>query len=217
MNDLPVATGPIIQQFQITAPNEVNINFGGLSVPYVLKSRFEAVIQENIALKAKEESFEQAVKDANARILELIQRYEISEKTIQELQKENEMLKKELNHRRNKELVKLYSIAIIDLAKGDNLMTKVSQDLVIPLNDLNDGRIDDCHYINCNDSKDLKNYKKAFLYKKLKEMSPDVIDLFDQVYDKRLIGEFIVYLEQYPPPVANVDTRTQNRIKLFWD
>jgi hypothetical protein len=211
MNDLPVATGPIIQQFQITAPNEVNINFGGLSVPYVLKSRFEAVVQENISLKAKEESLEQA------RVLELIQRYEISERTIQELQKENEMLKKELNHRRNKELVKLYSIAIIDLAKGDNLMTKVSQDLVAPLSDLNDGRIDDCHYINCNDSKDLRNYKKTFLYKKLKEMSPDVIDLFDQVYDKRLIDESILYLEQHPPPVANVDIRTQNRIKLLWD
>ncbi len=222
MNDLPsqTATGPIPQpqvQINIIAPDEVSVKIGGFAVPYVLKSRFEAVVQENIALRAKEEKLEKAVNDSNGKVLELIQKYEISEKTIQEVQKENEFLKRELSNRKNKELIKLYSIAIIDLAKGDDLMKQIDQSLVSSLTDLNDGRVYDCHYINRKDSEDLKNYKKTVLYRKLKEMSADVIDLFDQVYDKRLIDEFIMYLEQYPPPVANVDLRAQNRINLFWN
>jgi hypothetical protein len=55
---------------------------------------------------------------------------------------EMKVLKKELKDRKNRELIKLYLIAITDLVKGDNLMNQIGQTLRASLTDLNGGRID---------------------------------------------------------------------------
>lgn len=194
-------------------PEEVTID----GIPYILKEKYNQVVKERDELRKELEKLKGQMEETQFKVLSLVQNQEIGEKTIQELQKENDILRKEIADRKRRTVVKLISIALSDLSIADNLATRIDVNLRGGLQDLNNGRIDDCHYINNNDRQDIKDFKKNVLLQKLNALTQQTIHLFDQYYDKKLLDEFKLYLQQYPPPLAVVDPRAENRAKMFWE
>jgi hypothetical protein len=144
------------------------------------------------------------------------------ERTIEELKKENALLMAKLNILEQtmsswtvKNAVSIFSVALIDLLKGEKLMNKLAVSVQPVAEKLKTNRINDCHYLVHEDSEDIKTYKKYVLDDKLKNMDPAVKNYFDKVYPG-VVDEVLLYLKQYPTGLVNVDEATKLEVSLWW-
>jgi chromosome segregation ATPase len=109
-------------------------------------------------------------------------------------------LKNEIQNMKNNKTFDKFIIAIQDLNRLELLETKVSNSTKDILQELRDDRIDDCHYINDNDTQQRKDDKRNILYDEIKSMPQSIKDMFDTEYPNLLndIESFIINKKTIP-------------------
>ncbi|ATZ81074.1 hypothetical protein BMW23_1029 [Bodo saltans virus] len=109
-------------------------------------------------------------------------------------------LKNEIQNMKNNKTFDKFIIAIQDLNRLELLETKVSNSTKEILQELRDDRIDDCHYINDNDTQQRKDDKRNILYDEIKSMPQSIKDMFDTEYPNLLndIESFIINKKTIP-------------------
>jgi chromosome segregation ATPase len=119
-----------------------------------------------------------------------------------ELTMKHDGLQQEITEMKNNKAFDRFVIAIQDLNREESLEKKVSSRTQKILQELREDRIDDCHYINDNDSKQKKDDKRNILYDEIKNMPKSLRDMFDNLYPNVLndIDKYIINQKSTPSP-----------------
>jgi len=176
-----------------------------------ISTLYETIIQTEEIKKQHEQTIDELRKENNElklKIKELIDRLDILEKENKEIKEENRIIKeenriikeenriikeenkiiKEDNKEIHKQLTKImnktifnkYTKAIQDV----NRLEQFEKHLNNPkyMIQLREDRVDECHYINDNDTSDEQKKKMNILYEKINNMSNEVKKMFNRRY-----------------------------------
>jgi len=191
---------------------------------FVSSDEYDKVVSENIELRAKIIEISQ-----NERILNEI--IEGNKKTIEELKKENDLLKEKLtkfekdnqlsNDRikklENKQIYEKYIVAIQDINRLYKLesVLKNDGDIVASkrLKHLRQDRVGSFHYIYENeDTVDETQYKINLLHKKLISIPEDIKTIFDTEYEN-LID---IVIDRINTQSVKIDDDDKDFINKWW-
>lgn len=193
------------------------------------KDEYDNMQAETAGLKNENAHLKQqlAILEGNERVLQ--QTIRNGEKTIEELKRENENLKQQIQRLEKdiaalknqatagglKTAVSTFSVAIIDLLKGEKILDQLALNVRPYAESLKCDRINDCHYLVHEDPADVIQYKKYVLEEKLKNMDKEVKGTFDSLYPG-VIDEVLLYLKTYPTGFVVVDPTIVRRVNFWW-
>jgi len=142
--------------------------------------------EENNKLKIQLEQIQNEMKNINHNYDELKIKHDSLENEIQKI--------------KNDKAFDKFVIAIQDLNREESLEKKVNGKTQKILQELRENRIDECHYINDNDSQQRKDDKRNILYDEIKNMPKALRDMFDKYYPNVLndIDKYIINKKSTP-------------------
>lgn len=151
-------------------------------------------------------------KKLKLQLTDLIESMDVLKESMDVLKNGHNDLKKEVQNIKDNKAFERFVIAIQDLNREETLEKKVSIGTKSILQDLRNDIIEDCHYINDNDSQQKKDDKRNILYEEIKNMSQSIKDMFDTEYPNLLydIEKFIVNNKTTP------SLTFKNRIKRWF-
>lgn len=152
-----------------------------------------------------------------------------SELTIEELRRENMEPKAQIDALRAqiqslhqtvdsgalKSAVSSYSVAILDLLKGDQIMNQLRPEVKPVAQRLNSNRMSDCRYLVGDEDPNIIDYKKYILREKIGSIKTEVKSQFDILYPG-LLNEVKLYLDTFPPALVKVDEATKAHVDFWW-
>jgi hypothetical protein len=203
-------------------PAIMTVSFQANPVQVVPKEAYDVAIQENIQLRNQllilqegEKTLQQTIRNGERTIEELTRENQELKAQIEILRSQLVALSQKVNSGALKSAISVFSIAIIDLLKGDKLMDQMSLHVRPIAQQLNVNRVSDCHYLVHEDDPNVKAYKKFILREKLRSMPEGVRDTFSVLYPG-VIDEVVLYLNTYPPPLVSVGEVIQRQVEFWW-
>jgi hypothetical protein len=188
-------------------------------------NEYNNLIKENNDLKTQ-------IANIQHKQLELLTTITSNTQTIDELKKENELLKEQITELKlensqlkecnsnlisrmdkmeNNALFAKYKIAIQDINRECELETKISKKC--KLNKLRQSRVNDCHYIDDTYDVDEKNKYRLILYDRLINIPNSVKNIMETRYPG-LIKEILPYIKNGDCSLSNDDIEIIND---WWD
>jgi chromosome segregation ATPase len=167
----------------------------------------KALQQEIIELKQEIIELKQINKHAMNKIDNI-------EKKNAEIKKENAEIKSEMNDIKRQQEIKKLRIAIQGCSKELNLRSSLNSADLQAINDLNDGRVDNCHFINkkkCS-TIDIQN-KLIFMYNKINKLQTNDVELHDE-FDLLHLNVLNIMLNNLPS--GTISQQIERKINIEW-
>jgi hypothetical protein len=172
----------------------------------------EELQKENNILKIRIKELEDKISKLELDNKSLNTKIDILEKDNRTIKEDNKEIHKQLTKMMNKSIFNKYTKAIQDV----NRLEQFEKQLNNPryMIQLREDRVDECHYINDNDTSDEQKKKMNILYEKINNMSNEVKKMFNRRYPN-LINNISSMI-----PYDNTVIMTQNEkddINEWWE
>ena len=140
----------------------------------------EELQKENNILKIRIKELEDKISKLELDNKSLNTKIDILEKDNRTIKEDNKEIHKQLTKMMNKSIFNKYTKAIQDV----NRLEQFEKQLNNPryMIQLREDRVDECHYINDNDTSDEQKKKMNILYEKINNMSNEVKNMFNRRY-----------------------------------